>query len=466
MALPRRRFFYRLGQGLGSVALPWLINTTSSPAATAADGPPTAAHLLPRAKNVIYLFMVGGPSQLDMFDYKPVLAKYAGEPLPESLRKYSNFAQIKEREPKIFPSPWSFSRFGDSGRYVSELMPHFGKIVDEVAIIRTVKTKETVHPFAEMLFNTGYREYGKPSMGAWVTYGLGTESKDFPAYIVMQSGSRLRAKGANYSNGFLPPSYQGVPLRDGSEPILNLQNPAGVSSEHQRDVVQAVAELNNLRSGQLGDTAIEARTRAYELAFRMQSSAPELMDLRGESPATLASYGVDPSRPSFSRNCLIARRLVEKGVRFVQLFHGDWDHHGDIASALPNSCRDVDQACAALVIDLKQRGLLDDTLVIFAGEFGRTSVAQQQVSGSIGRDHHIEAFSIWLAGGGVRSGYTFGATDELGVYATENSVDVHDLHATILYALGLDHEHLTYRFQGRDFRLTDVYGNVRQELFV
>ncbi len=333
-----------------------------------------------------------------------------------------------------------------------------------MAIVQTVKTEETVHPFAEMMFNTGYREYGKPSVGAWVSYGLGSESQDFPAYIVLQSGMRPRGKIANFSNGFLPPSYQGVPFRDAAEPVLNLHNPQGVSEAHQRELVETVGKLNTIRERELGDAQITARTNAYELAFRMQRAAPGLINLNDESATTLARYGVDPARPSFARNCLLARRLVERGVRFVQLFHGDWDHHENLAGRLPDLCQQVDQGCAALILDLKERGLLDETLVIWAGEFGRTSVAQKQQSGQTGRDHHIEAFPVWMAGGGVRPGYTLGETDELGVYAIKDPVHVHDLHATILHLLGLDHKQLTYRFQGRDFRLTDVYGNVMDQL--
>ncbi|MCH2116740.1 MAG: DUF1501 domain-containing protein [Pirellulales bacterium] len=457
----RRKFFYRVGQGLGGMALSTLMGQGNLQAAPTG---PRVVHFPPRAKNVIYLFMVGGPSNLDMYDYKPALARYEGQPLPTSLQRFQKFAQIKEKQPKILPTPWKFTQCGETGRYVSELIPHFRSIVDEVAMVQTVKTEETVHPFAEMLFNTGYREYGKPSIGAWVTYGLGSESQEFPAYIVLQSGSRLRAKGANFTNGFLPPTYQGVPFRDAADPVLNLSTPAGISEAHQRDVVHTIGQLNKIRDQQMGDPQIAARTSAYELAFRMQHATPELMSLTDESATTLSRYGADPTQPSFARNCLLARRLVERGVRFVQLFHGDWDHHANLAGSLPGICRQIDQGCAALILDLKERGLLDETLVIFAGEFGRTSVAQKQQSGQIGRDHHIEAFPVWLAGGGVRPGYTLGQTDELGVYATQDPVHVHDLHATILHLLGLDHKQLTYRFQGRDFRLTDVYGNVMKKL--
>lgn len=467
----RRRFFYRAGQGLGGAALASLLRSESVVASTPpADRTvnlvaPQAGHFPPRAKNVIYLFMVGAPSQFDMIEHKPMLAKYAGQPLPESLRKFSQFAQIKEKQPKIMPSSFKFARHGKTGRYVSELLPYTARVIDDLAIIRTVKTEETVHPFAEMMFNTGYREYGKPGIGAWVTYGLGSESTDLPAYIVLQSGTRSRGKGANYTNGFLPPAYQGVPFRDAAEPVLNLHPPVGVSPEHQRDVVNTVGALNRLQYDLLRDSEIAARTASYELAFRMQRAAPELMDLRDESRSTLSMYGVDPTKASFARNCLLARRLVERGVRFVQLFHGDWDHHANLDAALPPTCGSIDQGYSALITDLKERGMLEDTLVVFAGEFGRTSVAQQVVNGNVGRDHHTAAFPVCLAGGGVAAGRDIGATDELGVYATEDPVHVHDLHATILHLLGLDHEALTYRFQGRDFRLTDVAGRVIEKVF-
>ena len=466
----RRRFLYRAGQGLGGAALASLLGGTSLLNANVKTGSvsPTAprpTHFGPRARNVIYLFMVGGPSQFDMIEHKSALTKYAGQPIPESLRKFQGFAQIKEKEPKILPSPWKFARHGRTGRYVSELLPHLAKVIDDFAIVKAVKNEETTHPFAEMMFNTGFREYGKPSIGSWVTYGLGSESEDFPAYIVLQSGGRPRGKGANYTNGFLPPVYQGVPFRDAAEPVLNLGNPAGVSLSHQRDLVKTVGALNQLQYQLLRDTEIAARTAAYELAFRMQTATPDLMDLRDESMTTLGRYGVDPDKPSFARNCLYARRLVERGVRFVQLFHGDWDHHGNIAGALPSQCAAIDQGYAALISDLKDRGLLDETLVVWSGEFGRSPVAQQQKSGQIGRDHHIEAFPVMLAGGGVRAGADIGATDDLGLHALETGVHVHDLHATILHLLGLDHMELTYRFQGRDFRLTDVAGKVVDEMF-
>jgi Protein of unknown function (DUF1501) len=468
LMLDRRNFFSRCGLSLGSVALSSLLaGQRSLSAATGERQNPLAprpTHFPAKAKNVIYLFMVGGPSHLDLLEYKPKLNQLTGEPIPESYLQGQKFAQIKEKQPKIMGSPWKFARHGESGTYVSELLPHTATIVDDLTILKTVKTEEIVHPFAELLINTGSRDYGKPSMGAWVTYGLGSESQDLPGFVVLQTGGYPRAKGANYGNGFLPSSYQGVPLRNSGEPMMNLQRPMGVSTRHQQELVETVTALNAIRFEQMGDPEISARISAYELASRMQVSAPNLLDLKDESKHTLDLYGADLEKPSFGRSCLLARRMVERGVRFVQVFHGDWDHHGSLADRLPVLSRQIDQGCAALVKDLKQRGLLGETLVIWGGEFGRTPVAQQQETSAVGRDHHIEAFTVWMAGGGVKPGVTIGATDELGYYAIEDSVHIHDLQATILHLLGLEHTKLTYRFKGRDFRLTDVGGNVVTKL--
>ena len=466
--LDRRNFFSQCGMRLGSVALASLLAEPRSVLAVTSERPnplaPRPAHFPAKAKNVIYLFMVGGPSQLDMFEYKPKLSQITGEPLPESYLRGQKFAQIKEKQPKIMGSLWKFAQHGQCGSYVSELLPHTSSVVDDLTILKTVKTEEIVHPFAELMMNTGARDYGKPSMGAWVTYGLGSESQNLPGFVVLQTGGYPRAKGANYGNGFLPPSYQGVALRNSGEPIMNLQSPPGVSSRHQRELVETIAALNSVHFKQMDDTEISARISAYELAFRMQAGAPDLIDLRGESKQTLDLYGADLEKPSFGHSCLLARRMIERGVRFVQIFHGDWDHHGGLAEKLPVLSRQIDQGCAALVKDLKQRGLLEETLVIWGGEFGRTSVAQQQESSAVGRDHNIDAFTVWMAGGGTKPGVTIGATDELGCYAVEDSIHVHDLQATILHQLGLEHTKLTYRFKGRDFRLTDVGGKVVTKL--
>jgi hypothetical protein len=458
----RRQF---LGQGvkLGVAALAAMLQRTSSALAGPLRGvnplKSKAPHFAPRARNVIQLFMTGGPSHLDMFDYKPELARSNGKPLPESVLGKTSFAQIRDGKPLVMSSPWGFKRHGERGQWISDLLPHTATVVDELTFFRAVTTSETVHPHAEFLMNTGHRNAGRPSMGAWLVYGLGSEADDLPGYVVINSNGPTRGKRGNYHNGFLPPTYQGVELRSRGEPILNAQKPPGVTSDDQRQVVTAVNRLNEMHFRSTGDSEIAARISAYELAFKLQSSAPNLVDLCSESAATFQLYGCAPDQPSFARDCLLARRMVERGVRFVQLHYGDWDHHSDIAVSHPGQCRGIDQACSALVKDLKQRGLLEETLVIWGGEFGRTPVAQPQSVGGVGRDHHINAFTMWMAGGGVKPG-SVGETDDFGFNAVKDAVDVHDLHATILHLLGLDHERLTYRFQGRDFRLTDVYGNV------
>jgi hypothetical protein len=430
-------------------------------------------HFPARARNVIYLFMAGGPSQLDLFDYKPVLQKLEGQPIPESFIKGKPFAQITEKQPRLLGTPYRFRRHGESGIEVSELLPHTSAIVDDLAVIKTVKTTEFAHHLAELMLYTGTPRFGRPTLGAWVTYGLGSEAEDLPGFVVLPGvgalGGMARTKEAVFSNGFLPSPYQGVPLRPVGEPIFNVSDPPGVTRAQERRLVGLINDLNEERLAATGDPEIAARAASYEMAFRMQASTPELLDLKGESRATLALYGVDLDRPSFARNCLIARRLVERGVRFVQVILGDWDHHGSIYQALPGICREMDQASAALIQDLKARGLLESTLVIWGGELGRSDVVQDQVPGQqsrgpIGRDHHIDAFTVWMAGGGVRAGQTVGQTDEIGFNPVSKPIHVHDLQATILHLLGLDHRRLTYHYQGRDFRLTDVGGDVVEAL--
>lgn len=464
-----RRQFLSGGLRLGTAALATLLgheagialgreHTLSNPLA------PRSPQFRPRAQSVIQLFMTGGPSHLDMFDYKPALERFAGQPLSPTLLKGLKFAQIRDGQPLVMPSPWRFQRHGLSGQWVTELLPHTAEVIDELTFVRTVVTTEAVHPHAEFMLNTGHRNAGRPSLGAWLVYGLGSESENLPGYVVINSNGPTRGKNGNYHNGFLPPTFQGVEFRNQGEPILNASNPAGITDSDQRQVIDAVNALNLLRYRRVGDGEIAARIAAYETAFRLQSSAPELTDLSSESAATLQLYGCDPQQPSFARDCLLARRMVERGVRFVQIHFGDWDHHTDIAVSHPNQCRGIDQACAALVKDLKQRGLLDETLVIWGGEFGRTPVAQpKQGSGGVGRDHLITAFTMWMAGGGLKPG-SVGLTDDFGCYPVEDPVETFDLHATILHLLGLDHTRLTYRYQGRDFRLTDVYGRVITKL--
>lgn len=462
-----RRQFLCQGIKLGAIALGSLLNRGQNAFAKMEMDinplSPRPTHFPARAKHVIQLFMTGGPSHLDMFDYKPQLEVMADQPLPASVLGNVEFAQIRDAHPLIMPSLWKFARYGESGSWVSELLPHTAKVVDELTFLRTVSTPETIHPHAEFMMNTGHRNAGRPSMGAWLVYGLGSEADNLPGYVVINSNGPTRGKNGNYHNGFLPPTYQGVEFRNQGEPILNTQNPPGYDERDQRHVVRAVNQLNHLRFELTGDREIAARISAYEMAFQLQSSAPELSDLSDESSDTLRLYGCDTSTPSFARDCLLARRMIERGVRFVQIHFADWDHHSDIGISHPNQCRGIDQACAALVIDLKQRGLLDETLVVWGGEFGRTPVAQPKTTGGVGRDHHINAFTMWMAGGGCRPG-SVGETDEFGFHPLDGPLEVHDVHATILRLLGMDHEKLTYRYQGRDFRLTDVYGNVIEDV--
>jgi hypothetical protein len=422
---------------------------------------PKKTHFPAKAKNVIFLFMAGGPSQLEMFEHKPMLTKLNGKPIPESYTKGKRFAFMDSSHRSDLLGPKiGFKQHGQCGAWVSDYLPHTAKIVDDISIVTTCKTDLFNHAPAKLYMNTGSGLFGRPSMGAWVTYGLGSECDDLPGFVVLQSGPRGPRGGAVlWGSGVLPTTYQGVPLRNTGDPIVNLSTPKEINATQQRQVVDAVRELNMKRLVETGDQEITTRINAYEMAYRMQTSAPELMDTSGESQAMLDLYGIkDPKETSFARNCLLARRLVERGVRFVQLYDTNWDHHGgpteNLEKHLPQKSRDVDQASAALVKDLKQRGLLDDTIVIWGGEFGRTPMGE--VRESTGRNHHIDAFTMWFAGGGFKGGVTHGVTDEFGFGAVENPVHVHDIHATILHQLGIDHEKLTFRSQGLDFRLTGV----------
>ena len=428
--------------------------------------PATGLHFAPKAKRVIYLFMAGGPSQLDLFDSKPKLQELDGKVIPESYVENQRFAFIK-KDAKLLATRRSFARHGQSGQELSECLPHIASIADDIAIIKTMATDVFNHGPAKFFANTGSPRFGFPSMGAWITYGIGSAARDLPGFVVLQSGPRgPRGGSPNWGSGFLPTTYQGVPFRGKGDPILNLASPRGIDSRRQRQFVDAVNDFNRLRLGSTGDTEIETRIASYEMAYRMQRSAPDLMDISGETKETLEMYGVEPGKPSFANNCLLARRLVQRGVRFVQLYHTDWDHHGnpgtELGESLDKICREVDGPSAALVKDLKRHGLLEDTLVIWGGEFGRTP--QGEPRENLGRDHHIESYAMWLAGGGIKPGITLGESDELGYYPVSDRVHVHDLQATILHLLGLDHLKLTYRFQGRDFRLTDVGGNVVRKL--
>lgn len=459
----RRHFFERCAIGLGSIALASLDARSTAAAPTHFTNPlqPKPTHYPARAKNVIFLFMAGGPSQLDLFENKPILTELNGKPIPESYTTGKRFAFMdSSHRTNLLASKRGFRQYGQTGTWISDLLPHTASIVDEITLVKTCKTDLFNHAPAKFFMNTGSGLFGRPSMGAWITYGLGSECENLPGFVVLQSGPRGPRGGAVlWGSGVLPTTYQGVPLRNQGDPIVNLSTPSGITADQQRQVIDAVGVLNRRRLNATGDAEIATRINAYEMAYRMQSSAPELMDTSGETRTTLDMYGIrDPKETSFARNCLLARRLVERGVRFVQLYDTNWDHHGGVTENLekhlPEKARDVDQPCAALVRDLQQRGLLDDTIVIWGGEFGRTPMGE--VRESTGRNHHIDAFTMWFAGGGFHRGQTFGRTDEFGFGAVENPVHVRDIHATILHQLGIDHERLTVRSQGLDLRLTGV----------
>lgn len=457
--IARRWFLEQCGVGLGAMALGHLCGVTG----LASDNPlaPKQPHFAPKAKNIIYLFMAGGPSHLEMFDYKPQLAKFDGTLPPADLLKGYRAAFINPNS-KLLGPKFKFAKYGQSGAELSELIPHLTKVVDDIAIVKSMSTDAFNHAPGQILMNTGSQLFGRPSMGSWVTYGLGSESQDLPAFVVTSSGKKGPSGGNScWGSGFLPTVYQGVQFRGSGDPVLYLSNPPGVDNELQRDSLDSVKRLNQMRLDVTGDPEIATRINSFEMAFRMQSSAPELMDLAKEPKHILEMYGAEPGKPSFANNCLMARRLVERGVRYVQLFHEAWDQHGNLVKDIKQNCIDTDKASAALVQDLKQRGMLKDTLVIWGGEFGRTPMVQ---GGNDGRDHHPNAFTMWMAGGGIKPGITLGESDELGFNVVKDKVHVHDLHATILQLLGFDHKKLTYRFQGRDFRLTDVHGNVVPQL--
>jgi len=463
--ITRRWFFEQCGVGLGAIALGQLFQPRgwAAPIPVANPLAPKKPPFPAKAKNVIFLFMAGAPSHLELFDNKPELAKWNGKLPPAELLKGYRAAFINPNSTLLGPK-FKFARHGQSGAEVSELLPHFSEIVDDVAIVKSMYTDAFNHAPGQIFMNTGSQQFGRPSMGAWVTYGLGSESSDLPAYVVFSSGAKGTSGGAsNWGSGFLPSVYQGVLLRSSGDPVLYLSNPKGIDAQMQRDSLDAITRLNQKRLDVVGDPEIATRISSYEMAYRMQSSAPELMDISKEPKHILDLYGAEPGKSSFANNCLLARRLVQRGVRYVQLFHEAWDQHGNLVNDLKKNCRDTDQACAALVKDLKQQGMLNDTLVIWGGEFGRTPMVQ---GGDDGRDHHPNCFTMWLAGGGVKPGITLGESDEFGFNATRDRVHVHDLHATILQLLGFDHTKLTYRFQGRDFRLTDVSGEVVEKLLV
>jgi hypothetical protein len=468
-SIARRQFFQECGYGVGTIALASLLAGASDVRAqTPASRNPLAPrppHFRPRAKAVIHLFMAGAPSQLELFDYKPQLARLEGRPIPPEVIGGQRYAFIRPDAMTLGPR-YRFARHGRSGAELSEMLPHLAGVADDICIIKSMRTDQFNHGPAQIFLNTGFAQPGRPCLGAWVIYGLGAITDNLPAFIVMSTGTGISGGAANWASGFLPTIYSGVRLRNGGEPILNVGSPAGYDATIQRDTLDLVTRLNRQRLAVTDDPEIRTRIDSYEMAFRLQTSAPELMDLRSESQATLDMYGCAPETPSFARACLLARRLVERGVRFVNIYHEGWDAHSDVAGNVRSNCAATDRASAALVRDLKRRGLLDETLVIWGGEFGRTPMVESNpvLGRSLGRDHHPQAFTIWLAGGGVRPGLTYGATDELGFHVVESPVHIHDLQATILHLLGLDHERLTFHTAGRDFRLTDVYGQVVTDL--
>jgi uncharacterized protein (DUF1501 family) len=463
LALARRTFLSRTACGIGAAALSSLLKQgvarageASPPAGRGAINP---LHSVPTAKRIIFLTMAGGPSHLETLDFKPKLAEMHGQPMPESFTKGQPIAQLQGAQLKCFAPQHPFKKFGQSGQEISEIFPQIGTIADEICIIRSLRTEAINHDPAQTFMNTGTTISGRPSMGSWLTYGLGAETEDLPGFVVLGSsgkyGQSQPIASRQWSAGFLPSRFQGVELRGKGEAVLYVNRPKGLSAGQQADVVSAVEQLNKLEDAAIADPEIATRIAQYELAFKMQSSVPELVDLSDEPKEVLDLYGTPGADGSFAANCLLARRLAERGVRFIQLYHRDWDHHGGIKDQIAGIATEVDRACAALVTDLKNRGMLHETLIVWTGEFGRTPMAQGN-----GRDHHMKAFSAWLCGGGIKGGITHGATDELGYNAVENIVEVHDLHATLLYLLGIEHDRFTYRWQGRDFRLTDVKGEV------
>ena len=461
----RRTFLNRATTGVASAVL---ANFLRPQQASAASAPPGLGvvdplHVAPKAKRVIFLCMAGGPTHLETLDYKPKLAELHGQPMPESYTKGQPIAQLQGQKLNCFAPQFAFKNFGASGQEICELFPYVGSVADELCIIRSMRTEAINHDPAHTFMNTGTTISGRPSMGSWLLYGLGSESDNLPGFVVLTSigkgGQAQPIAARQWHSGFLPSRFQGVEFRSKGEAVLYVGNPKGVDRERQQDVVEAANQLNVLHESQVDDPEIATRIAQYEMAFKMQASVPELIDVSSEPTSVLDLYGTPGGDGSFAANCLLARRLAERGVRFIQLYHRGWDHHGGIKKGMEITAKEVDQASAALIRDLKERGMLDDTLVLWGGEFGRTPMAQGD-----GRDHHMKGFSIWMAGGGIKPGISHGATDELGYNAVENVVHVHDLHATMLYLLGIDHERLTYSYQGRDFRLTDVSGKVVEEI--
>lgn len=470
MDMKRRDFLGKFGLGLGGAAVASLAGLGAAENTEFASTLPGPAHFAPKAKRVIYLFMSGGPSQLDLFDHKPVLNEMNGKDLPDSVRKGQRLTGMSANQAKLplAGSLFKFARHGRSGAELSDLLPWTARLADDLCIIKSLHTEAINHDPAITFFQTGSQIAGRPSMGAWLSYGLGSANRNLPAFVVLISKDRIDQPlyARLWGNGFLPSTHQGVQFRSGKEPVLYLANPSGELPSNRRKMLDRLAELQSLQYQSLGDPEITARVDQYEMAYRMQTSVPEVMDLSGEPEAAFELYGPESRVPgTFAANCLLARRLAERDVRFIQLYHPGWDHHGSLPPGIRRQCKDVDQACYALVTDLKQRGLLSDTLVVWGGEFGRTNYSQGKLTATdYGRDHHPRCFTVWMAGGGSRPGVTYGATDDFGYNIAENPVHVHDWQATLFHLLGIHHEKLTFRYQGRYYRLTDVHGSVVREL--
>lgn len=466
----RRHLLQQSAMGLGSIALGSLLSN-DLPAGERGESysaVDSSAHLAPRARNVIFLHMVGAPSHLDLFDYKPELQRLDGQLVPDHLWEGLRLAFIR-KQPRLLGTTLRFRRHGQSGLELSELLPHLATVADELCMIKSMHTEQFNHAPAQLFFQTGFGQFGRPSLGSWVNYGLGSENKNLPGYVVLITGNVAGAGNSLWGSGFLPSTWQGIEFRSSGDPVLFLSNPEGIDAAARRSIVDHVNRLNQIQLADAGDPEIATRIHQYEMAYRMQSAVPELMQIESEPEAIHEMYGTEPGKSSFANNCLLARRLVERGVRFVQLFDEGWDHHSGVFAGLRKKCSEVDRPIAALIRDLKQRGMLDDTLVVWGAEFGRTPMLQGventgRPNDRAGRDHHKDAFTVWMAGGGVKRGFTYGRTDDIGFHVVENSMHVNDFHATILHLLGIDHEHLTFRFQGRNYRLTDVAGKVAQDV--
>jgi hypothetical protein len=466
----RRAFLGRTAHGVGKLALASLLNPARLSAIAAEQskskysGVVQPLHYPPKVKRVIWMSMAGGPSHLETFDYKPKLAEMHGQPFPESITKGKQIAQLQGQKLMCFAPQLKFAKFGKNQTEICELFPQIGSVIDEICLVRSMTTEAINHDPAHMFMNTGSQIAGRPSMGSWTVYGLGSESEDLPGFVVLTSlgkgGQNQPIAARQWSSGFLPSKFQGVNLRGKGDPVLYLGNPPGVTREQQHDVINAVNSINGKFDAVVDDPEISTRIAQYEMAFKMQASVPELMTISQEPQTTLDLYGCKPGDGSFASNCLLARRLAERGVRFIQLYHKDWDHHGGVKDGVTLKAQEVDRACMALIADLKQRGMFEDTLIVWAGEFGRTPMSQ----GGDGRDHHNAGFTVWLAGGGMKRGFVYGATDEFGYSAVENPIDVHDLHATMLYLLGIEHTRLSIKFQGLDVRLTGIAGKVVKDL--